>query len=176
MDGPQFLVIGGMKCGSTSLYNDLATQPNVYLAEKELNLLSSDAFTVDSARRIYRTVFAPASPRQLRGDVSTTYAKLPDVPDVAERARQTLGPNLKIVYIVREPVSRCVSQHFHMHAWRGTGHMPADIDRSVREFPSLVNYSRYARQLAPWRQHFGDHAIHVILFEEFVADRRSTLR
>lgn len=181
MDGsdrhaPDFLVIGGMKCGSTTLYHDLAAQPNVFLAEKELDLLSASSFSVERARSIYRSAFAAKRPHQMGGDISTTYAKLPDYPDVAERARETLGADIKIVYVVREPVGRIISQHHHMHSWRGDGHMSADIDACVREHASLVNYSRYAMQLAPWRSLFGDDAIHVILFEEFVSDRAGTLR
>ena len=181
MDGspqkrPHFLVIGGMKCGSTTLYNDLATQASVFLAEKELDLLSAESFSVEEARRIYERTFANMRADQVGGDVSTTYAKLPDYPNVAERARQTLGSDLKIVYVVREPVRRLISQHYHMYAWRGAGHMSADIDTCVRQHSSLIDYSRYAMQLRPWRKHFGDAAIHVILFEEFVQDRRGTLQ
>ena len=103
---------------------------------------------------VYSQAFAAMRADQLGGDVSTTYAKLPDYPNVAARARRTLGADLKIVYVVREPVRRTVSQHYHMHAWRGTGHMSADIDACVREHPSLMNYSRYAMQLRPWRRLF----------------------
>lgn len=54
--------------------------------------------------------------------------------------------------------------------------MPADINDCVAKYPSLVNYSRYAMQLAPWRDRFSDTMIHVLLFEEFVADRRQAMR
>jgi len=181
MDGSDFhaldfLVIGGMKCGSTTLYHDLAAQSNVFLCEKEFDLLSASLFSVKHARQAYQIALAAKRPNQISGDVSTTYAKLPDYPDVAARAYETLGANLKIVYVVREPVSRIVSQHYHMHSWRGPGHMSADINACVREHSSLLNYSCYAMQLAPWRSRFGDGAIRIILFEEFVANRAHTMR
>jgi hypothetical protein len=175
MDGPQFLVIGGMKCGSTSLYDDLRRQPAICLAEKELNLLSDPKFSAHRARTVYAREFAAAAPHQKRGDVSTTYSKLPEFPKVAARAYELCGPDLKIVYVVREPVARCISHHYHMHAWRAAGHMPADIDFCVREYSSIIDYSRYAMQLEPWRDHFGDNAIRVVLFEEFIRDRLSTM-
>ena len=176
MDGPQFLVIGGMKCGSTTLYDDLRTQLEVFLAEKELNVLSAADYSLASAQATYSNAFRAAKTNQLRGDVSTTYSKLPDIPHVAERATELVGTDLKIVYVVREPVARCISHHYHMHAWRGEGHMPSDIDFCVREFPNVVNYSRYAMQLEPWRARFGDDAIHIVVFEEFVADRRAAMQ
>lgn len=166
---PDFLVIGAMKSGTTSLFFDLRVNPRLHLPEKEIGVLASDAVLETEGRRAYAEVFDGARPDQLCGDVSTTYAKLPDVSGVAQRARRVLGADTRIVYLVREPLARALSHHHHDVAGRS---MAPDVDRAVREEPALVDYSRYWMQLQPWLEAFGDERVRLVRFEDFVADRR----
>src|SRR5262245_60208451 len=108
---PNFLVIGAMKSGTTTFYHDLAAHPDVFLAEKELGALSRDVATVE-----YASYFKRAKPEQLCGDVSTTYSMCPDVSGVADRAKKNLSRNTKIIYLVREPVARAISHHYHYYS------------------------------------------------------------
>jgi hypothetical protein len=172
---PNFLVIGAMKCGTTTLYNDLQCSGDIFLPEKELNFLSSTQADRADAAAEYARHFRNARPDQICGDVSTTYAMLPDLAGVAERARRLLGEDTKVIYVVREPVSRAISHHYHMSCHQGAGRMDRDVDRSLREHASIVNFSRYAMQLEPWQRAFGDEAIKVVVFEEFVRDRETKL-
>ena len=168
---PDFVVIGGMKCGSTTLYRDLLGHADVYVPDKELNVLVDECVTADQYARHF--VAAPKS--AVCGDVSTTYSMLPDYTGVADRARTLLGRSTKIIYLVRDPVARAISHHRHMHAWHGPGKMGANIDDAVQRHASLVNYGRYAMQLRPWRAVFGDEAISVVVFEHYILNRSSTL-
>lgn len=173
---PTFLVIGGMKCGSTTLYHDLDQMPSLYLAEKEANFFSQESkIGTDSIAR-YERLFHRARQEQICGDVSTTYAMLPKYSGVSERAADILGRETKIIYVVREPVSRVISHHYHMHVWHGEGKLGSDINKCVAEESTLIDFSRYAYQLEPWRKVFGDKNIKVVIFEEYVRDRQSTLR
>lgn len=173
---PGFLVIGGMKCGSTTFYHDLCSCRGLALAEKESSFLTSRHAGRRDARRLYARRFAGAAPDQLCGEVSTTYAMLPDHPRVAASALRLLGSELKVVYLVRDPVARAISHHYHMHSWNGPGKMRGDFDTCLESEPSLLDYGRYAMQLRPWRDLFGDAAIQVIVFEEFIRHREKTLQ
>lgn len=172
---PEFLVIGAMKSGTTTLFNDLLSQPSIFLAEKEQNFFCSDEALNRDALHRYAGAFEAAGSSQLCGDVSTTYSMIPDIDGVAQRARQILSADTRIVYIVREPVSRALSHHYHMLNWHGSGKMGSDVDDCVRQHGSIVNYGRYFMQLTPWVEHFGMEAIHVIIFEEYIRDRQSTV-
>lgn len=172
---PHFLVIGGQKCGSTTLYRDLAATTGVALAEKELNLLSRPGLDAERIRAEYARAFRHAPPDALRGDVSTTYAMLPDVAGVAERAKRALPPTTKIVYVVRDPVRRAISHHHHMRTQPDGVRWTEPIDQSLDRRPELVDHGRYAMQLAPWRDAFGADAIRVIRFEQYVRDRVGVL-
>jgi len=170
MNAPDFLVIGAMKSGTTTLYHDLSLNPNIFLPDKETNGLAT-AIT----RSEYLAKFQAARQSQICGDISTVYAMLPDSSDVVPRAREFLSPDTKIVYIVREPVGRTLSHHNHMRTWTGPTAMGPDINVELRCRPELIDCSRYAMQLAPWIDCFGRSAVHVIVFEDYVQRRKQVI-
>lgn len=165
---PDFLVIGGMKCASTTMHEDLSIHPMIECGKKELNaLLKSDLAEIAT---IYRDNFRDARADQLLGDVSADYSTLPTNPGVPQRAFE-MAPDLKIVYIVRDPVRRAISHHQHMINWSGEGQMVPDINLAIKNHPELISYSCYAMQLQPWIEAFGLENILVVKFEDYVADR-----
>lgn len=168
-------MIGAMKCGTTTLYHDLQGHPLIQLCEKETNWLAEAELSTNELICRYQRAFRRAAAGECCGEVSTHYSMLPDFPGVAQRAAQFLPPSTKIIYLVREPVSRAISHHFHMYAWRGEGKMGPDVNECVRRHASIVNYSRYAMQLQPWREAFGDAAVHVVVFEDYIASRMATI-
>jgi hypothetical protein len=157
---PDFLVIGAQKCGTTTLYEDLRCNPEISIAEKE----SSGLFGATSAAE-YAATFPFGS--RLVGEVATTYSMRPEA-DVVDRAAEFV-PTAKILYIVREPISRTISHHHHDFALRLVG---PDIEEALRLRPSLVQNSRYATQLKPWLDRFGPDRVKVIRFEDYVLCRR----
>lgn len=170
---PDFLVIGAMKCGTTSLYHDLRQVPGLFLAEKELNALCQP-----SPSEVYQQAFRRARPDQLCGEVSPDYAKLPESAHVVSRARMLFaGRTPRIVYLVREPVSRTRSHHAFVSSQLGRLNegMGRQIDQAVRDFPRLIQYSRYAWQLRPWVAAFGRESLMVVRFEDYVSHRTETL-
>jgi hypothetical protein len=165
---PDFLVIGAMKAGSTTLYEDLRANPGIFVIEKELDSLSRPELTAAS----YGALFAAARPEQVTGDVSATYAKLPQTAGLAERAGTLLGDEFRVIYLVRDPVDRAVSHHFHRLVRRT---IDPSIDVAVRADPRLVDYSRYGMQLEPWVDVVGADRVHLVHFERYVADRAGVL-
>lgn len=170
---PNFLIIGAMKSGTTTLYRDLLTHPGVYLpVDKEVHALIDPDVLTDEGRAAYEKHFEAASPGQILGEASTGYSKRPTHEGVAERAKALLGPDLRVVYIIREPISRSLSQHYHTFSW---GEVAGDADRVIRENNTFIDYSRYAYQLEPWLREFGRDRVRVIKFEDYVRNRESQL-
>ena len=165
---PDFLVIGGMKCASTTMHEDLSMHPMIECGKKELNALLKTNLAEIAA--VYRENFRGAEAEQLLGDVSADYSTLPTNPGVPQRALE-IASDLKIVYIVRDPVRRALSHHKHMVNWSGEGRMPQDINVAVENHPELMSYSCYAMQLQPWIEAFGLESILVVKFEDYVGDR-----
>ncbi len=166
---PHFLIIGAMKAGTTSLFMDLSANPGVYIPPvKEPHNLCDDRVLTPEGRREYESLYAAARPGQLCGDASTGYSKRPTHEGVAERAVEVLGPELKVIYLVRNPLHRIESHHHH--EW-SAGEVGKDIDEAVRNDPRFIDYSRYAWQLEPWLERLGAERVRVVRFEDYIADR-----
>ncbi len=167
---PDFLVIGGMKCASTTMHYDLSCHPQVECGKKEFSALKLP--TTQAALEAYGTIFRTAGEDQLLGEVSTAYSMLPNSAGVAGKARK-INPDMKIIYLVRDPLKRTISHHQHMINWSGEGQMDPDINMAVEHHPELIGYSRYAMQLQPWVESFGIRNILVLRFEDYVSQRNN---
>ncbi len=168
-----FLIIGAMKAGTTTLYKDLLANPRIFMPQDKEphDLVHDDVLTPAGVGR-YARHFRGARADQICGEASTGYTKRPTYEGVAKRARRLLGPRLKVIYLVREPVARTVSQHYHLYS---SGKADPQIDRAIKADPTLIDYSCYAMQLEPWLDAFGPAAIRVVKFEDYIADRRRTI-
>lgn len=170
---PDFLIIGAMKSGTTGLFLDLCRHPQIFLpSNKEPHSLRDDKVLTPEGQQEYASYYAQAREDQLICDASTGYSKLPDFPGVPERAVKVLSPHFRVIYIVRDPIDRIVSQHYHEFI---QGRVPQSIDQAVREDPRFINYSRYAYQIAPWIQAVGNSRVKIVRFEDYVASRQETI-
>jgi hypothetical protein len=170
---PSFLIIGAMKAGTTTLYEDLVHIPGLYLPpEKEPEDLAFEAVETSAGLARYEAKFAACPPDAIAGEASTAYTKLPTHEGVATRARKILGPDIKLIYLTRDPIRRIVS-HYH-HLW-GLSLEHRSLNQAVLADETYVAYSRYDWQLAPWRAAFTSKQILVISFEEYVTNRMPCL-
>ena len=170
---PDFLIIGAMKAGTTSLYRDLLQNPAIFMpSDKEPGNLGHDEVLAGEGKSQYAKLFEKAKPGQICGEASTAYSKLPDIPGVPERAVQLCGTNLKVIYLIREPIERIVSQHHHELI---TKKVNCSIDQAVRNYPRFIQYSKYAMQITPWTDTLGMRQVLVIGFETYITDRCETL-
>lgn len=169
---PGFLVIGAMKAGTTTLLEDLRSHPAIFVGPKEPVCFGYDEVLTQAGRRSYASRFDEARDDQIVGAVSSGSASLPDVEGVAGRARAVLGPALKIIYMVRDPLERALSHHL---ALVRAGEAGLDVDRELMRRSCYADYSRYAMQLETWAEAFGHDNIVIVWFEKYVRERRATI-
>ncbi len=165
MSFPDFIIMGAMKCGTSTLYEQLAAQPGVFMSTpKEPNFFSDDDVF---ARGVdwYQSLFAAAERDQIIGEASTHYTKLPTYPMACERLIEAI-PNARLIYLMRHPIDRLVSHY--IHDWT-MGEAPATIDDAVYSTSPYVDYGRYHFQLAPYISHFGRENILPMFLERMNA-------
>ncbi|MEL6475840.1 MAG: sulfotransferase [Pseudomonadota bacterium] len=166
MSPPHFVIIGAMKCGTSTLQAQLAAQPGIFMTEpKEPNFFSNDAVFAQGLGW-YRGLYASAAEGDLTGEASTHYTKLPTYPDTITRLAAE-APSPRLVYVIRDPFDRLVS-HF-IHEWT-MGEMGGSLDEAIKAHPELVAYSRYAMQIRPWIEQFGADAVCLSALEQIKAD------
>lgn len=171
MSVPDFVIVGAMKSGTTTLAVQLSQQDGIFLTTpKEPNFFSDDDIYAQGSAW-YASLFDAAAPDDLKGEASTHYTKLPTYPETVKRARALLKTP-KIVYLIRNPVERAVS-HF-IHEW-SYGRVGDDMTAEFAHHRELVDYGRYAMQIRPWMEAFGPDAIHITSLEAMKADPQSVL-
>lgn len=169
---PDFLIIGAMKCGTSTLQSQLSAQAGVFMTTpKEPNFFSDDEVFAQGMGW-YRGLFDAAPEGALKGEASTHYTKLPTHPRVLERLQPVLRPDLRLICLIRNPVERAVSHY--IHEWT-MGEMGWDIEEAFRLHPELEAYGHYPMQLAPWVEAYGREAVLVTSLEAMTADPAGVL-
>ena len=159
---PRFLVIGAMRAGTTSLQEMLGALDGVCLARmKETDYFIAER-NYKRGKAWYRNQFD--KPGAICGEISPNYTKRDVFKGVPERVYEA-NPDVKLIYIARDPVERAVSQYNFSYLYGKK--MPAfDELMESHEGRHIINTSRYAWQLEPWVNVFGREAILIIDFKD----------
>ncbi len=165
------MVIGAMKSATTTLHEQLARQPGIFMSRpKEPNFFSDDAI-YGRGWSWYSSLFRPASAADLRGESSTHYTKLPTYPRTVERLARDL-PRLRLIYVMRHPIDRLVSQYVHEVT---AGRIAVGLSEAVERYPELIDYSRYSMQLQPFLEVYGFANVLPVFFPSLVSRSQDEL-
>lgn len=179
-----FLVIGAQRCGTTYLHDLLEAHPQVAMARPsrpEPKVFLTDEVVERGHAWYDATWFGHAGPDQLCGEKSTSYLEDPEAP---RRVRAVLG-SVPLLVQLRDPLARAVSN------WRfsiagGLEERPLsqaladnlvgprawDPGRTSVSPYAYLERGRYADQLEPWWDAFGD-LVHVGFLDELVRDQQA---
>jgi len=163
---PDFVVIGAMKCATSTLHDQLAIQPGISMSEPKEPNFFSDGPNFAKGIDWYRSLFASMPDTDLKGESSTHLTKYPVHPDSAERMHAAI-PDAKLVYVMRDPIKRIVSQY--IHEW-SEHTITGDINQAIHEHPRLIAYSSYAMQIAKHSACYEHSRILPVFFERLMAE------
>jgi hypothetical protein len=165
---PNFLHLGPSKSGTTWLYQVLAEHPEVFLCPaKDLHFFNR---CYDRGIEWYRGQFRGAGQEHnVVGEICPGYLSFGPAP---ERIRACLGPDVRLMVTLREPVSRAFSS-FLDH--RKHGQAAATFRETTRLLPQLIDEGRYATHLRSYVEHFGRESLHVAVFDDLQADPQAFL-
>lgn len=183
---PHFIVVGAQKSGTSSLHSILGAHPDVFIPDREIfffdiddpvqhpDFISSSGelrdFDADFANyeAWYVRFFESASARQVRGEDSTSYLSSTLAPQRIAR----LCPDVKIIALLRDPVSRAYSHYWHDVS---RGRCSLSFDEAARDHDSLIVQRGYYReQLRRYHDAVGPDRLHVLVFEEFAENLERT--
>jgi hypothetical protein len=169
---PNLIIIGGLKCGTTSLHHYLNLHPQIAMSRpKELNFFVAE-LNWELGPEWYASHFDRTAP--VRGESSPHYTNLPRFAGVAERMRELLGGEARIVYMVRDPIERILSHYLHNV---GGGYESRPIETAVADPDSAyVARSRYAMQVQPYLSTFDRAHVLIVDNAELASEREATVR
>lgn len=156
-DAPNFFILGGAKCGTTSLYHLLSQADDVFLTERKEPRFFGNTATYERGVEWYlKEHFRGAGRFKARGEATPNYLHRGRI--AAERVRSSLGEDLKFIVLLRDPVRRAWSHYLHMRRL-GTETLPfrealeAEARRLEADPESWFGYfsdGLYAAQLREW--------------------------
>jgi hypothetical protein len=105
---PNLIIVGGAKCGTTSLHYYLSLHPEIFMSRpKEVDFFIEEG-NWNKGRDWYESRFE-GSPKPVVGEASPLYTRYPILRSVPERMHSVV-PNAKLIYLVRDPMERLISQ------------------------------------------------------------------
>lgn len=165
---PNTISIGAGKAGSTSLHNYLSAHPRIFGSkEKELMYFT---LRLNRGREWYQSHFPIQEGVEIYFETTPQYSFRDEYPGVPQRIYD-YNPTMKLLYIVREPLSRIVS-HFN-HWARTQPHKYKDLEKSLA-LPAhrklFVDRTRYFYQLSAYMDVFPVSQIKVVFLEDLMND------
>jgi Sulfotransferase domain len=168
---PNLIIIGGLKCGTTSIHHYLGLHPEIQMSKpKELNFFVEE-LNWDLGLDWYRGRFHARLP--VRGESSPHYTNLPRFQEVAGRIREHC-PEAKLIYMVRDPIDRILSHWRHA---TGAGYETGAMEERLADPETgYVHRSLYWMQLQPYLELFPPEQVAIFTQEELQSDREQTMR
>lgn len=197
---PDFLLVGAAKSATSSLHNYLDQHPQIAMPSMKESwffsfyenppqyaspgVLSDVVFRLED----YLKLFDGADANQILGDACPSY--LYTYEDTIKTIRQLYSPDalekLKIIIVVREPLSRAYSQFY---TFKRKVEEPLTFEEAMQEstvkqrmqdnwniFYDYLGFGMYSKQVEAFQQAFGKDRVLVLLFEEIQADMQKACR
>lgn len=167
----ELMIIGAMKCGTTTLASALAAHPDVaFCKNKEPDFFSKEP-DLEANIVEYHSLFG--DPSKLWVEASTSYTMYPNFRKGLWRELHRYNPSMKLIYLYRDPVARCISHYMHVYE---RGYLDMSLEEAVRRVPLIVNTSRYAAQVQPFIDQFGKDQVLLMDLEELSKERENALK
>ncbi len=177
--GPDFIVIGVAKGGTTSLYDYLNSHPKIQMPQKKELHFFDERF--NEGVKAYNEKFPKKNSQgfPLSGDVTPRYFVRDFVPG---RVKQ-LFPEVKLILLLRNPVERAFS-HYKQHLFTKSGrsfeeHLNDEFkllfDENNEVDLPLLQRGFYAHHLEQWLKKFPKEQILILISEDFFKNTQETM-
>jgi hypothetical protein len=185
---PEFMIIGAAKAGTTALNQYLSQHPQIFMCPlKEPQFFSTDVI-YERGLDWYQGLFSEAKPGQICGEASTSYTFFPSTPLTPQRIHQALA-NIKLIYMVREPVSRvesaCLQTIKYQKYVLNDHNQNYSVDQLIQfgedtynplGLPSFIQSSQYITQIEQYLKFFKSEQLLVIFQEDLAQNPDRLLR
>lgn len=187
---PNFLCVGAQKAGTTTLHDILKQDENIYLPEiKETKFFLDEEQYKKGKRYYFDSYYSNVATEALIGEIDPECMYVDYIP---QRIYETLGGDIKIIFMLRNPVDRAFS-HYQMSSRRGREELSfydavdaeetrlKSKDFKLRYKSSSLNYSyidrgHYSSLIKKYLEFFPIENMHFILFEdEFLKNKENTI-
>ncbi|MCB9506508.1 MAG: sulfotransferase domain-containing protein [Myxococcales bacterium] len=166
------IVIGAMKCGTSTLHQHLRLHPQISMSRvKELDFFVSER-TWPKGVEWYRSRFDARA--AVRGESSPNYTKWPKFDGVPARMH-SVAPDAKLVYLMRDPIDRIVS-HYRHNVSHGRETRPVDVALTEPGPNNYVTSSSYWLQISKFLEFYAPEQLRLFELRELNSEPRRVVR
>jgi len=172
------VIIGAIKCGTTSLFQYLAEHPEIAACTQKEPKFFNNQFSkgFDYYQNLWEwdptvhKIALEATPGYTR---FTTRNPRNAAENIAELTASRDDLSFKFIYILRDPIERIESHYNHAQQMFSRTKIKT-FDEGIDE--ELIEISRYAEQLAEYTSRFPKENILLLNFEDLKSDPLSVLK
>lgn len=167
-----FIILGAQKAGTTTLFQILDQHPHLSgCTEKEPHFFSK---TANWRRELPQYESLYIQEEGLRYfEASTSYTNYPLENLKIWEDLYTYNPDMKFIYIVRNPIDRIRSAYTHYFQRGFTSE--SSIDKEIVKDPAYLAISRYYSQITPYLETFGQDSVFFIDFDDLLKNRKQVI-
>lgn len=177
---PNFVVPGVAKCGTGSLHKTLLRHPDVYVPRgtKNPRFFNTDEYFYGPAYYEMRFYTGYRGEKAI-GDPTASYHISEAAP---ARMREVLGPDLKLIFLLRDPIKRAFSDYrmafSQFRENRSFERAIEEEDQLVEAYPSIAHGIGYAKrgmfgeQIKRYRDHFDAANFKIVIMEEDLGEQQ----
>lgn len=171
---PNFICPGAMKSGTTTLYRLLKQHPDIYLPRKEIRFFASENW--HKGFNWYQSLFENYGGQKITGEITPQYMYYPEA---VKHIHELLGPDIKFVFLLRNPVKRAYSD-YRMHQRVGLYARPFEEfiagDAPLPKDLDFLNKGLYAQQIERFLSYYPIENMKFVIFEEFIGNQEQALK
>lgn len=180
---PDFLIIGGMRCGTTSLHSLLREHPKLcFPPKKEIHFFDKRNSELGTSVQRYAALFAACPGDCLCGEATPDYLTT----EGCDRFIHDVAPRAKLIILLRNPIDRAWSHYlFSEFKQVETLDFRAALDQETERLQIKSNHSdiffsylqrgRYLEHITRFEALFGHEQLKVLFFEELIMNTRLVL-
>jgi len=181
---PNFMIVGAQKSGTTTLYDILAQHSDIYLSSTKESKFFVEEEKYSKGIEFYsKEYFSKYNGEKAIGEIDPEYIFFEDVP---HRLRYDISKDLKLIFILRNPVARAYS-HYLMTYKRGWDDLSfqeailAEPDRIEQDFfskhhQSYISRGYYSKQIKRYLEYFPIENMRFIIMEDdFIQNKEETI-
>ena len=155
------LIIGAMKCGTTSLFNYLAEHPQIAPCKSKEPCFFSKNDNWKKGFEWYQQLWDwDSSKHKIALEASTSYTRIPSYLNAAERIAK-VNSQFKFIYIMRDPLERIKSHYIYSKINRFVetqGKTSEEINWRI------IEATKYYKQISEYYQRFPTENILLLNF------------
>lgn len=170
---PNFITIGAMKSGTTSIHEYLNQHPDIFMSEKKEIDFFCHEDKYQKGIDWYKSFFPENA--KVRGESSQNYSKYHWWSDVPKKIYHDLGVDVKFLYILRDPLDRVYS---HYNEMQEQNCAPKSLEEYILkdlETNEIVLTSCYKKQLDKFLEYYPINNFKIVTLERLKKERLNVM-